>query len=337
MQYQEKVRIVRNVTRDKGVHGRIELKNVAEPETVSVFLCGQRLYPIEFNSFGWPIFNAEVCDLFEWKERELKRIHGKDYKLMATVVYNKAGIDISSINSMNGLANTINDLKSLNNVLRDREVYSKILCKGKLDEFVIFGRYILDELGQVWLLDERYEKNVIPMVCNLSDFIKFYTERGEVSWGSNVIIPSEKDSCPCCTKKFTIEDVRTGRFEMLNGKIVHSECKKQYERERMIDEIIYQIMESVYDTGLTFEFLPNGYCSSLSWAHKPWFLCHTPDGDIEIGWRKRVISIEWKDNFKPFDMNIFADEDVTKWDNGIHAWKIEKAREYLKRVKDVVN
>ena len=54
-----------------------------------------------------------------------------------------------------------------------------------------------------------------------------------------------------------------------------------------------------------------------------------------------MISIEWQENFKPFDMNqIFASEDVTKWaengKRGIHAWSIENAGKYLAKVNKAV-
>jgi len=61
-----------------------------------------------------------------------------------------------------------------------------------------------------------------------------------------------------------------------------------------------------------------------------------------MGWRKRVISIEWQENYKPFDMDeLFATEEVTKWErdgkHGIHAWGKDKAYEYLKKVLKAVN
>ncbi|MBQ2835311.1 MAG: hypothetical protein IJE68_00520 [Clostridia bacterium] len=241
---------------------------------------------------------------------------------------------------MDGITSGIKDLESLNKLLRDRVIYNKLLGGGKLNKYVIFGRYYLDEFGQVWTLGEQYEIPGMPIACTQSTFNQIYnTVKPDkfASWEGVCAIPSKADNCPWCTKEFTIEDVKTGRFDTINGKIAHRECAKQYEHEREIDRIIHQIMEFIYEDGLTFELLPNGYCSQPCCAHKPWFLCHTPDGDIEIGWRKRVISIEWKDNFKPFDMSIFESEDVTKWKRGIHAWGSDKAYEYIKKVKEFVN
>jgi hypothetical protein len=220
-------------------------------------------------------------------------------------------------------------------------IYSKFLGNGKLREYVIFGRYKLTKYGDVVVCDEEKEIPGMPIVCTSSKFNKIYSKARPDGWCSWEIsyyaIPSEKDSCPCCTKRFTIEDVQNGRFGAINGKIAHSECAKQYQHERMIDEIIHQIMEVIYVDGLTFDSLPNGSCNEPCCAHLPWFLCHTPDGDIEIGWGKETLSIKWKDNFKPFDMSIFDSEDVPKGERFIHAFGKDKAREYIKKVKDIVN
>lgn len=257
-------------------------------------------------------------------------------------IYDSSNVNIApqAMDSLAGITNALKDLESLNRLLSNRMIYDKLLGSGKLNKYVIFGRYSLDEFGQVWTLSEQYEIPGIPIVCTQSEFNKAYNKVNSnkfISWEGGCTLPAKGDSCPWCAKKFTIEDVKKGRFSTINGKVAHSECVKQYEHEREIDRIIHQIMEYVYEDGLTFEILPNGYCSQPCCAHKPWFLCHTPDGDIEIGWRKRVISIEWKENFKPFDMSIFDSENVTKWKRGIHAWGNDKAYEYIKKVKEFVN
>lgn len=58
----------------------------------------------------------------------------------------------------------------------------------------------------------------------------------------------------------------------------------------------------------------------------PWWLAKTPAGMIEIGWRKRVISIDWSDTTLRL---IVTGDDVTKGVDHVHAWDIAKALEYL--------
>lgn len=58
----------------------------------------------------------------------------------------------------------------------------------------------------------------------------------------------------------------------------------------------------------------------------PWWLAITPFGPIEIGWRKRVISIRWDDT--PARLEVTKDE-TTKGTDHVHAWSYPKAVEYL--------
>ena len=72
--------------------------------------------------------------------------------------------------------------------------------------------------------------------------------------------------------------------------------------------------------------IPNGYCYRACCEHLSWFLVTTKIGVIKIGWRKRVIEIDWSET----DIRrIISDDDVTKDQTMIHAWGYEKAAEYL--------
>ncbi len=78
------------------------------------------------------------------------------------------------------------------------------------------------------------------------------------------------------------------------------------------------------------EPIPNGYCSRACCRHLPWYKVTGPFGVITLGWRKRVISIDWSESsFKVNTANLFTFEDVTKGEHLIHAWSTEKAKEYL--------
>jgi hypothetical protein len=77
------------------------------------------------------------------------------------------------------------------------------------------------------------------------------------------------------------------------------------------------------------EYCPCAICNQTS----PWFLVTTAKGIIKIGWRKRVINIDWSNSdIKSTGDELFPNENVTKWETGIHAWGYEKAKEYINKL-----
>jgi len=91
-----------------------------------------------------------------------------------------------------------------------------------------------------------------------------------------------------------------------------------------------KLISQVFDTPIFVEEIPNGYCGDWCCAHLPWFIVTTKVGRFTIGWRKRVVSIDWNEtvNTETSDV-IFKDENVTKGYKSIHAWSIEDARQYV--------
>jgi hypothetical protein len=86
------------------------------------------------------------------------------------------------------------------------------------------------------------------------------------------------------------------------------------------------------------EEIPNGYCSDFCCKHRPWFVVTTPVGRVKLGWRKRVILIDWSETRSTKTSNkLFAGEDVTKGDRMIHAWSYEKAKEYIDAILNSVD
>ena len=64
-------------------------------------------------------------------------------------------------------------------------------------------------------------------------------------------------------------------------------------------------------------------------ASSPWWLVKTHAGLVKIGWRKRVINIDWSDTAI---RAIITEDDVTKTETLVHAWSDLKAVEYLQKL-----
>lgn len=77
--------------------------------------------------------------------------------------------------------------------------------------------------------------------------------------------------------------------------------------------------------------LANGYWPDVpNYAElrreSPWWLVRTAAGLVQIGWRKRVISVDWSDTCV---RQVVTPDDVTKEDTMVHAYSYGKAVEYL--------
>lgn len=111
----------------------------------------------------------------------------------------------------------------------------------------------------------------------------------------------------------------------------HKECNYLALAEEY-QEKFKTIFEKAGFKNFEIDVIPNEYYSSPSRA--PWFLVKTEFGRIKIGWRKRVINIDWTDLLDKtvgfgFLEHIFRGEDTTQCFNYIHAWGWEKAEDYL--------
>jgi hypothetical protein len=115
--------------------------------------------------------------------------------------------------------------------------------------------------------------------------------------------------------------VRSIHEESIN---LDPQSKINTERERK------EILSLFGNRTIFVEEIPNGYCPDYCCKHLPWFIVTTNKGRIKIGWRKRVININWSDSVIKHDSEkLFPAEDVTKFDKAIHAWNLEKAKEYI--------
>jgi hypothetical protein len=82
---------------------------------------------------------------------------------------------------------------------------------------------------------------------------------------------------------------------------------------------------------------PNEYFGDDAEAlSSPWYVVTTPRGHIKVGWRKRVIVLDWeRSEIQASAHQLFPQEDVTKGDRMIHCWTYEKLAQYLTALKAV--
>lgn len=214
---------------------------------------------------------------------------------------------------------SLDDMHAINKLRRE-----KYEAGIKLHDLKLYDGYIwLDQFGQMW------------------------RQKSEIDSDSYTMYPfPETDTiCPYCGKKFSLYNKfgfihRFGGYDYTKDGIqpvrefFHKECNVYDKLQRQQKEF-EEIFSSVYDLKqLIFKPIPNEYCACDSCP--PWFIVTTPDGQIKIGWRKRVINIEWLEDYKTFDEK-FDSEDVTKGfgicgdERYIHAWGKEKCKEYLLR------
>jgi hypothetical protein len=120
---------------------------------------------------------------------------------------------------------------------------------------------------------------------------------------------------------------------------MHKACNKLYQEKKIRDEFFEVIRKAGVTTAILHpvanQYCPCELCSS-------WFIVETPYTPISeslkglmIGWRKRVINIQFDHSCIDF-MKLFPEEDVTKGLNYIHAWGYEKAQEYLRKIFDTL-
>jgi hypothetical protein len=110
------------------------------------------------------------------------------------------------------------------------------------------------------------------------------------------------------------------------------------ESKRLDPQLIKQAKEekakliSLFDghSPIYVEERPNAYMHDPMF---PWFTITTWIGRFDIGWRKRVIVIDWNaTKLETTAEKIFPDEDVTKSGRLIHAYGYEKAQEYINTI-----
>lgn len=168
----------------------------------------------------------------------------------------------------------------------------------------------------------------LPNVLSRQEVDK-YTSEWTSSLGNGSVLPPFEGHCERCGRGWTLSNVRDfyqGRDEPPRHKECHRLMLIQREAKELGDILVRAEIpfSEIY-------LIPNEYGSDLDF-YGPWIMVETPRGRLKMGWRKRVINIDWSLMGMQVTPETFASEEVTKWATGIHAWSSEKAVEYLRKI-----
>ncbi len=322
--------------------GCISLDKLAYPNTVKVKLLGKRIYPISFNLFGEPIFTNEQRDLYMYKEVEIRRERNACFTLNAEITYVERKFDVErdSFDSIDGIKASLVSLKKFHEMLQNRIIYRKLHENERLNEFMVFGIYCLDWLGDYWSLD--INEVTTALTVDVEDFYTFcsYCDNFR-GMGEGYCIPRPNDVCPYCSKKFTISDLKNNPCIKKKNKTCHESCSNNFEKLQSIHYILNN-MDKIYGRdNYKSNIISDDLENSDGCKYKSQFLFNTPDGDIKITYGEIKIFIEWQENYKPFNLSIFKRDDVEKTRNkkkrGILIDKTYDIYTYLRTVKDFVD
>lgn len=321
--------------------GIIKLDKLAYPsnDKMKIMVGDKQVFPIGFDTYGHPIISETNFAYYRAQKANVER---RGESLVPIVEYEAATFCIkrskydftpkktiytseeegnvysteqSSIEEIENL-----DLKNLKQILNDRK--KAAFCGKELHNFLLFNQYLLSSNGKVYAYptNETYEKDIVKLDIEV-----------DTSELKEVHLPGPSDKCDICGKPFTIEDIKN--FEISENEKclkVHKTCLGDY-TESINYERASQIIDSVYD-GKSKSEIVKDYDEKRE-KKVTWYVYKTNQGTIAIRFKTKVIVIKWHDNFKPFNMKIFADERVTKFDRGIHAWSKDDAIRYLGMAK----
>lgn len=253
------------------------------------------------------------------------------YQIKVIVEYEPSELPLSldDINTLDGLKKNIIDLKSLDYIYNIRLVaYRKFNII--LNEFILFNYIYFDSFGQMMKVEcENIEK------YDFDDFLTIENFKSKISKFSlcGFYIPDDNSICPHCRQKWNLNNLRD--CIKREGNLYHLDCNKFSLYEKSKKEFDYIATNVFIDYSL--HAVKNEYGSEE--YNGCWFIINTCNGDIKIGWRKRVISIEWLENYKEFKFTGM-NEKVTKcFDDKrryIHSDNTLKTIEYLKEANETI-
>lgn len=233
-------------------------------------------------------------------------------------------------NTVEGIRSYLVDLEGLRRLVVDR-MEAQNTRHERLRSFIILRRWVINyTLNRAELRDPAG----VDMLSSLAPVVSvdafFEAFDGPVLRTYGVALPRAGEACPGCHGGWTLVNAHDC---VVSGEARYHEVCLRITLANGFRERFHRVLEPAFPF-FSLSEIPNEYCKCSSCG--PWFAVHTLYGIIKIGWRKRVINIDWSGTGASFP-DLFQDEDVTHEPNLVHAWGYEKAGVYLARLKQALD
>jgi len=206
-----------------GPCGKFELSHLADPRTVQLVIQGRQWWPDDFTPFGEPILSAKQYTEFCFLDASY-RLFAKRRPLTASISYEPIQYEFSraEIDTTSGIQNFMETIRTFHDLLQKRRFWYKETKGIPLQEFVLFGQYLLDRYGGFWQIQRKITITPDFMVCEREIFDQLY---GCYIAIKDFPFPQPGDLCPLCGVPFLIKDLqRNELFQYACGSIAHCKC-----------------------------------------------------------------------------------------------------------------
>jgi hypothetical protein len=215
--------------------------------------------------------------------------------------------------------------------------------KERLRDWIVLGRWSLDTCGNTALITEGACPGG-PWFVETPE--QFRLRQGEDRYTSTfgTWIPTSEHRCGGCGVGWTLRSCWDA-IQIATNEELHRELPPRYEHEeccraRLARETLAAYRKALEVAGYTdvdLQVIPNEYWSRdhPPYYAEPWVQFAVDGGVIKLGWRKRVVHIEWSGaelQRRVQGETVFADVRDTKGGAMVHAWKLEQVGEYLLRI-----
>lgn len=251
------------------------------------------------------------------------------------IKYTKAEIEKfkNTFDNNKYIFNFIKTIDDLDEVVSFRRVlYKKFNIE--LSQILLYNSILIDNFGQILYKKSGVEDYAEPSMYYEEYKNRFFKKEGDKNITLN-FFNYDTGKCSLCGEKFTLDDVKKNRISMHNRESAHEKCAEYevYESNRKrFEYIVSSVFGNCIMIPVRNEYGSESYRGS-------WFIIKTNDGDIKIGWRKRVIEITWLDNYKQFRFDgekYNSTKCFNKRDRYMHVYDTNSAIEVLLDVKNSI-